>query len=234
MLDPALAAAVRGHVVQYETLADLSAGHYAAVTSVTEAFSDCVVGVGVCEAADGELIALAGETWRIPADGAARNAEPGRGVAFAVAAHGGRPVSVAFHGALADVADAVDAVLTQVSVPGAPVAAVRIDGTFVDVLLRSEPRQVLPYRPLADVLADEVRFAFPVWHGTLAGFGFPEDASGATIPGLHLHAISHDRTSGGHCHAAVVEHGTLTVWVDDVAIIVPGPTDPGSSDRERV
>jgi acetolactate decarboxylase len=84
------------------------------------------------------------------------------------------------------------------------------------------------------VLADEVRFAFPTWHGTLAGFRFPEDASGATVPGLHLHAISHDRTSGGHCHAAVVEDGTLTVWVDDVAIIVPGPTDPGSSDRERV
>lgn len=211
-----------GHVVQYETLADLSTGHYAAVTTVTDAFEHCVVGVGVAEAADGELLALDGATWRIPADGRARPAEGGRGVAFAVAAQGGRPVSLAFRGSLADLTESVDALLAESSAPGAPVAAVRVDGTFRDVLLRSERRQEPPYPPLAEVLAHEVRFAFPEWRGTLAGFRFPADPSVVTVSGLHLHAISQDRASGGHCHAAVVETATLTVWVDDVSIVVPG------------
>jgi acetolactate decarboxylase len=225
VLDPALAAAARGHVVQYETLADLGAGHYSAATSVGEAFGSCVVGLGVAEDADGELVALDGSAWRIPADGVARTAEPHLGVAFAVAACGGRPVSVPFGGTLAEATAAVDAVLSGEAAEGAVVAAVRIDGAFGDVLLRSEPRQEPPYPPLADVLAHEVRFAFPEWRGTLAGFRFPEDAGGLTVPGLHLHGISQDRATGGHCHAALVWTGVLTVWVDDVAILVP--SSPG-------
>lgn len=225
MLDPALAAAARGHVVQYETLADLTTGHFAAVTTVGVAFADCVVGLGVAESADGELLALDGFAWRVPADGLARAAPAGLGVAFAVAARGGRPVPVDITGTLDDVSRAVADVLAQEEAPRGLVAAVRIDGTFRDVLLRSEPRQEPPYRPLAEILDHEVRFAFAEWQGTLAGFRFPTDTWGLTVPGLHLHAISADRRSGGHCHRAYVVEGQVTVWVDDVEIVVPWSTD---------
>jgi acetolactate decarboxylase len=221
MLDPALAAAARGHVVQYETLADLTTGHYSATTTVGAAFGGCVVGLGVAEAADGELLALDGATWRIPADGQARQAPADLGVAFAVAARGGRAVTLTASGSLDDVSEAVAAAMGPLAIADHLVAAVRIDGTFRDVLLRSEPRQEPPYRPLAEVLDHEIRFAFDEWSGSLAGFRFPDDASGATVPGLHLHAISHDRRTGGHCHRARVLEGTVTVWVDDVEILVP-------------
>jgi acetolactate decarboxylase len=221
MLDPAQAAAARGHVVQYETLADLTTGHYAATTTVGAAFGDCAVGLGVAEAADGELLALDGVTWRIPADGRARQAPADLGVAFAVAARGGRAATMPIFGSLDDVSEAVVAAMGPLAVADHLVAAVRIDGTFRDVLLRSERRQEPPYRPLAEVLDQEIRFAFGEWSGSLAGFRFPDDASGTTVPGLHLHAISRDRRTGGHCHRALVVEGTVTVWVDDVEILVP-------------
>jgi acetolactate decarboxylase len=68
----------------------------------------------------------------------------------------------------------------------------------------------------------EVRFDLAPWQGTLAGFRFPDVADDIVIPGLHLHGISSDHTSGGHCHEFTVTKGQLYVWVDDVEVEVPG------------
>ena len=222
MLDDRLRAAVRGHVRQVETLRDLEAGHFEAVTTVADAFDGCRVGLGVAEAADGEIIALDGEVWRVPADGRPVIAPPSLGLPFAVAANGGSSIRIALTPAmtLASVTEAIDEVRSLVRDKAAPVVAVRIDGRFAEVLLRSEPRQEPPYQLLSHVLEHEVRFAFEEWRGSLVGFRFADSADGIAIPGLHLHAMSTDRRSGGHCHRATVVDATLTAWIDDVEFVV--------------
>ena len=103
MLDDALRASVRGHVRQVETLTDLEAGHFAAVTTVERAFRGCTIGLGVAEAADGEIVALDDLVWRVPADGAPLIARPELGLPFAVAASGKRnPTRVPAHSAKAN------------------------------------------------------------------------------------------------------------------------------------
>lgn len=223
MLDPRLLAAVHGHVHQVETLADLQAGHFDAVTTVAVAFDGCRVGLGVAEAADGEIVALDGEVWRVPADGIPVVAPPSLGLPFAVAATGGSSISAPLGSGvtLESITHTIDGIHAMLGADSAAVVALRIDGTFTDVLLRSEPRQEPPYQLLSHVLEHEVRFPFDAWTGTLLGFRFSDTSDGIAIPGLHMHAISTDRSSGGHCHRAIIAEATLTAWIDDVQFVIP-------------
>jgi len=226
MFDPALAAAAHGHITQVDTFTDLYRAHYEAHTTVAETFRDVTLGLGVAEACDGEIVAFDGKVWRVPADGYPVPAEPSLGLPFAVVALGGMPIDtpVPPGSTMDDITTLVADVVTAGDLTQPTehlVAAVRIDGVFTDVVLRSEHRQEPPYPPLPDVLSHEVRFEFPAWEGTLVGFRFPDAHDGVVIPGLHLHGLSADRTSGGHCHTFTVAHAILTVWLDDVAVTLP-------------
>ena len=118
MFDAALAAAVtrapnidkvaRGHIEQTEIVKDLFEGHYESAVTVAEAFKDSVLGIGVAEAVDGEIVAFDGAVWRVPVDGIPVIAEPQHGLPFAVVARGGVSITK-------------------------QVAAIRVDGTFTEV-----------------------------------------------------------------------------------------------------
>ena len=226
MFDPALAAAAHGHITQVDTFTDLYRAHYEAHTTVAETFTDFTVGLGVAEGCDGEIVACDNTVWRVPADGYPVVADPHLGLPFAVVAQGGLPLEEPIPSGLtmADVNALITEVLTEAdrSAPAEHlIAAVRIDGVFTDVVLRSEHKQEPPYPPLADVLSNEVRFEFDSWEGTFVGFRFPNEEDGIIIPGLHVHAISANRDSGGHCHEFVVAHARLTIWLDDVEVTLP-------------
>lgn len=226
MFDPALAAAAHGHITQIDTFTDLYRAHYESHTTVTETFTDFTVGLGVAEGCDGEIVAFDNTVWRVPADGYPVVANPDLGMPFAVVAQGGMPLEEPVPSGLAmsDVNALITEVLSEAD-QSAPaehlVAALRIDGVFTSVVLRSEHKQQEPYPPLAEVLSHEVKFEFDSWEGTLVGFRFPNEDNGITIPGLHLHGISAQRDSGGHCHKFVVAHARLTIWLDDVEVTLP-------------
>ncbi len=223
MLDPALLSAVRGHVQQIETIHDLEIGHFDAVTTVGDAFDGCLLGLGVAEAADGEIIAVDGEVWRVPADGVPRIAPAALGLPFAISASGGASIRVRLEtgSTLESIRTTIDEIRLMSGVKDSPVVAIRIDGSFDDVLLRSEPRQSKPYQLLSDVLDHEVRFPFETWTGSLVGFRFGDVRDEVAIPGLHLHGIAEDRSSGGHCHKATIADAFLTAWIDNVEFVVP-------------
>ncbi len=227
MFDAALIAAIRGggsptgHVVQVDYFRDLYAGHYEAHTTVAETFTGSILGLGAAAELDGEISSLDGVTWQIRADGVPIEASGDLGMPFAIAAFGGESFTQDLQpgDGFAEITACIDDALRLSHLHG--VAAVRIDGEFTDVLLRSEPRQEPPFTPLPEVLDHEVRFAFPTWSGTLMGFRFPDVDDGEVVPGLHLHAIAADRASGGHCHEARVRQATVTIWFDDLRIEVP-------------
>jgi acetolactate decarboxylase len=96
----------------------------------------------------------------------------------------------------------------------APILAVRIDGRFAAVDLRSVPRQDPPYPPLSAVVEHqhawrvEARDADGI-AGTLVGFRFPPEAQSVEVAGYHLHFLSEDRTIGGHVTGADLVGGRL-------------------------
>ena len=75
--------------------------------------------------------------------------------------------------------------------------AIRIEGTFEHLKVRSVPKQE-SYRPLVEVAAHQPVFEFDDVKGTLAGFFTPEFMASINVPGLHLHFLSSDGQHGGH------------------------------------
>ena len=75
--------------------------------------------------------------------------------------------------------------------------AVRVDGRFRRIKVRSVPRQE-NYRPLTEVAKDQPVFEYEEIEGTLAGFYTPAFMGSLSVPGMHLHFLSADRRLGGH------------------------------------
>ena len=77
-------------------------------------------------------------------------------------------------------------------------SAVRLDGRFDHVRLRSVPAQRPPWRTLDEVLAGQRVLEADDVEGTVVGFRFLPGAAGLDLPGFHLHFISADHRFGGH------------------------------------
>ncbi len=75
--------------------------------------------------------------------------------------------------------------------------AFRIDGEFAYVKTRSVPKQD-NYRPLVEVAKEQPVFEFHNTKGVMVGFFTPSFMASVSVPGVHLHYITEDHTSGGH------------------------------------
>jgi acetolactate decarboxylase len=92
--------------------------------------------------------------------------------------------------------------------------AVRIDGRFERVRVRSVPKQRRPYPRLAEALAEQRISDLLDVSGTLVGFGFPDALDGIEMIGWHLHFATEDRTRGGHVLGFALRDGAA--HLDDV------------------
>ena len=200
MLDAALIHAVHaatgnGAVFQTSTLEALLHGAYEGDVTVAGLARRGDLGLGTFDALDGELIAVDGVVYRADADGGVAPADPDRRCPFAVVTRFVPRVERAL-GALDF--DALLAVLDR-DVPRTGIcSAVRLDGRFDHVRLRSVPAQRPPWRTLDEVLADQRIFEATEVEGTVVGFRFLPGAAGLDVPGFHLHFIRADRRFGGH------------------------------------
>jgi acetolactate decarboxylase len=171
------------HVLfQASTIAALLDGAYEGDLTFAELAEHGDFGLGTLNGLDGEMIGLDGRFYRADVSGDVAEVPPSARTPFAVV--------VPFEAT-------VDVATTELLDAG-PVGAVRFDGSFEFVRARSVPRQDPPYRPLAEVAAEQHVFSFKDVRGTLVGFRFPDYASGVEVPGYHLHFITEDRRRGGH------------------------------------
>lgn len=182
------------HVLfQASTIAALLEGAYEGDLTFAELAEHGDLGLGTLNGLDGEMIALDGRFWRADVEGAVHPIDGSARTPFAVVVR--FEAAVDAHVA----ADDLDGLLAAVDARAdSPACAVRYDGEFQLVRARSVPRQEPPYRPLAEVAAEQRVFDLEDVRGTLVGFRFPDYASGLELAGHHLHFISDDRTRGGH------------------------------------
>ena len=96
--------------------------------------------------------------------------------------------------------------------------AIRLQGTFPSLKVRSVPKQTPPYSPLNDVVSQqEIVFELQNVQGTLVGFRLPQYLKDVNVAGYHLHFITSDRKAGGHLLDgtflnSVVDMQTLKDW----------------------
>jgi acetolactate decarboxylase len=221
---------------QVSTIEALLHGAYDGDVTVAELAGRGDLGLGTFNALDGELVLADGVLYRAAQDGSVHPAEPERRSPFALVTTFRPGVEI-----YAGVAQDVDALLSQLAPQSPSCTAVRIEGRFEQVRLRSVGPQRKPYPPLTDVLAEQWVFDENDIEGVVVGFCFPVHEGRLNLPGRHLHFLSSDRTRGGHvlsCRPA-----ECVVRVDheaEIEVELPpgvelevqsgdGPADPGSS-----
>ena len=228
---------VREHLaVQAGTLQALIDGGYQGDATLGEVLRLGDLGIGTVQQLGGELIVLDGEPWLAEADGTVHRVDASTTTPFAVVCRF-RPERTAMAAGPLSLA-ALQATLEGMAPPGAPVVAVRVDGTFSDLTLRSVERQMPPFRPLREVVAHQIEWRVPRAVGTLVGFRFPDATAGVEVPGYHLHFLSDDRTVAGHVLALTAGEVTLSVdRCDDLHVELPagaGLGVPGAADRDEI
>jgi acetolactate decarboxylase len=207
-----------GEVQQVRGAGQLFAGDFSSAATAGEEFAGSRLGLGVMHDLEGEVVSIRGETWRVPVDGRPIRVRPEEGIAFGIAAHGGREhkVPVAPGADLERLLSVIDDFLRAARIDDDHlICAVEVRGHFSAVTLRTVAPPTHDHETLGEIIDGETRFTFDDWHGTLVGFRFPDPTSDVVIPGLHLHGLSADASSGGHVRAATTVAVELRVWVDE-------------------
>jgi acetolactate decarboxylase len=200
------------HVLfQASTIGALLEGAYDGDLSFAQLAEHGDLGLGTLNGLDGEMIALEGRFYRADVDGAVGEV-PGEALTpFAVVTRFAPAVEARLAG-LFDHEDLL-AKLDELIPAAAASCAIRIDGRFELVRARSVPRQSPPYRPLAEVVAEQHVFELADIAGTMLGFRFPAYVEGIEVSGYHLHFLGEDRKRGGHVLGSRPA-GTLRVQLD--------------------
>jgi len=221
--------------IQTGTLAALMAGGYEGDTTLGELLRIGTDGIGTVQRLDGELILLDGQAWAARSDGRVEQLPLETLTPFAVLVRFSPTIDEPIEGPLSFAELRQQLHLHE---PDSPVVAIRVDGTFRDLQLRSVAKQHPPYPPLLEVVAHQTNWSVPNATGTLIGFRFPDASAGVEVPGEHLHFISEDRTIGGHVMGFTLDRGRLRVDpCRELHVELPPGVSlgvPGAADRYEI
>lgn len=220
---------------QTGTVNALMDGRFDGDTTVGELLGHGDHGIGTIDRLDGEMVIVDGDAFVVAADGGIRRVPPEARTPFAVVCR-----FVPFVGA--DIDDPVDwdglmSALHDLVVDRG-FAAIRVDGEFTDLRLRSVHAQTPPYPSLIEVTRHQAEWSVAAATGTVVGFRFPDGVAGIEVPGHHLHFLSDDRTSGGHVLSLQVETGRVAVdGGEELHVELPAGVElgrPGAADRAAI
>jgi acetolactate decarboxylase len=212
---------VGGSATQISTYPALQMGLYDGDVTYAELAKMGNFGIGTFDGMDGEMIALDGQFYQARYDGSVRQADEGLETPFATVTFFSAEQRVQASEPLGSY-DSLKAYLAQVAPPANEPYAIRLEGAFPYVKIRSIPRQSEPYPPLSDVLAQQAIWELKDVRGTLVGYWFPEFLSALNAPGYHLHFISDDRQAAGHLLDCSLDGATVAIdTLDRVTLQIP-------------
>lgn len=164
-------------------------------------------GLGTFDSLDGEMVMLDGIIYQITSDGCVNRVDDTALTPFSCVTFY-RPLSHDRHEEECSYPVFLEWLLKLMPSPNI-FYAIRIEGMFAQVKVRSVPRQE-NYRPLAEVAKDQPVFNYAGIEGTMVGFYTPAFLASLSVPGMHLHFLSADLQVGGHlleCRPANVRVG---------------------------
>ena len=166
---------------QTSTVTALVGGAFEGDVTLAELLEHGDLGLGTLNGLDGELIVLDGEVWKASVDASLTRPELAARTPYAVVVpfSPGEPVALA--GPFAD-ADLEARLSHRVDGARRP-TAIRIDGRFESVTVRSVPKQTPPYATLAEAIAQQQVTELANVSGSLAGFRFPDALDGIEMVG---------------------------------------------------
>jgi len=196
-------------VFQNAPINALLAGCYTGTTRVADLSKQGDFGIGTLDALDGEMVALDGVFYQIQADGKALRLEGSSLSPFAT-------VTLFNEGPTVSIPRAMGYELFQAFLDSKRssenlIYAIKVDGKFSSLKVRSAARQQKPYPVLTEAIKDQKVFELKDQEGTLVGFWFPKYVAGVNVPGYHFHFLNKDRTLGGHVQDLQVEDARIQI-----------------------
>ncbi|MEZ4678406.1 MAG: acetolactate decarboxylase [Caldilineaceae bacterium] len=200
---------------QTSTLSALEAGVYDGEITIGQLKQQGDFGLGTFTALDGEMVMVDGEVYRVDDQGGVHVVDDTATTPFAAVtvfeADETTPLQATF--TCAQLQSYLDARLPAQEIP----YALRVEGDFSALTVRSVPAQQAPYPPLAAALADQVLFEEQHISGSMIGFRLPDYLAGTNVAGYHFHFLSDDKQVGGHVLDCTTT--AVTVAADDIADI---------------
>ncbi|MCA6111180.1 acetolactate decarboxylase [Bradyrhizobium cenepequi] len=223
-----------GEAYQVATISSLLAGGYDGDTTVDEMLRHGDFGLGTFNGVDGEMMVLDDLVYRGTTDGRAHLVARSERTPFAVVAAFQPRGSIAVPAGQS--LEQLQATLDALPYSLSRILAVRIDGQFQFIQVRSEPKQTKPYRPLTEVIKEEqVVNSLTEVDGTLIGFRFPVAASSVNVAGWHFHFLTSDKARGGHVLTLTTGPGRALVQeLSDLRIRLPAQAPSSSASAEAV
>ncbi len=196
-------------LTQVKTYESLMKGDYKGVMpyqTVTQ-FGD--FGIGSFSDLNGEMVMLDGIVYRATASGDIEEAHVKELASVATVCHFRADEQIKLSGGF-NLQELNDTIQKSLAHPES-FYAIKVEATFGKLTTRSIAAQAKPYRPLTEVLQNEVIMQSSNIQGSFVGFKAPEEVQGAVWDGFHFHFISTNHLLGGH---------VKDCWVDDVVISI--------------
>ncbi|KAF6825239.1 alpha-acetolactate decarboxylase [Colletotrichum musicola] len=195
-------------IYQYSIISALMSGIASAGLPLHSLLAHGDHGLGTFRHMQGEMIVLDGRVYQMKSDGTVTEVDTspsGEAVAPFAMVTRLRPTAN-LRAAFADKKGLFDNLTAHFPSSRNQFLAVRIDGVFKDVVVRTAGGQQYPGQGMLEVGRNQAShtFAEPV-RGTVVGFRSPEYTQGISVAGDHLHFITEDRTQGGHVLALATD-----------------------------
>jgi acetolactate decarboxylase len=186
----------RETLYQVSTIDALMQGVYEGVQPIGEIKKHGDFGIGTFDALEGEMIMFEGVIYQAKSDGRIYGVSDNTTTPFATVTYfehdfnatTARPMN------FSEFASHMSTRLPSQNM----IYAVRMQGTFPHMKVRSIPAQQKPYPALPDAAKNQSVYTYEDARGTVVGFYTPVFFKGINVAGYHLHFISDDRHTGGH------------------------------------
>jgi acetolactate decarboxylase len=186
----------RHEIFQTSLMSALLDGVYEGETTVRDLLGQGDFGIGTFNGLDGEMLIIDGACFQVRADGGASESDPGAQLPFAVVTNFVPHVGSALP---ADVTRAeASSFIDRMTESENYMYALRIEGDFEWITMRTVVKQQKPYRPMMEATNDDEVVELRNVSGVVVGFRTPLYEKGIGVPGCHAHFITDDRSAGGH------------------------------------
>ncbi|MFA5167063.1 MAG: acetolactate decarboxylase [Candidatus Omnitrophota bacterium] len=196
-------------VFQNAPINALLAGCYSGTMSVHDLEKHGDFGLGTLDALDGEMVVLDHSFYQVKPDGRAyllsgKDTSPFATVTFFEAGQELFP-----EGAMGykELTGFLDEKLPSKNL----IYAIKVDGRFSLLRVRSAVRQKKPFPVLTEAIKAQKVFEWKNQEGTLVGFRYPPYMEGVNVPGYHFHFLSKNKTLGGHVLDLQVENPRIQI-----------------------
>lgn len=209
---------------QYSTITSLLEGVFDGALTLAEFKKHGNFGIGTFNNLDGEMVVINDTVFQVKSDGIPVLVNPSNKIPFGNIVYFNAESSF-------DFADTVSLVEFQKKndehlVSDNLIYAIRADGVFKNVKVRSVPIQKKPFPRLIDAVKNQSVYEYKNIKGTILGFKVPKYMDGVNVAGYHFHFISADRKHGGHLLECTTDKIKVQIQsISNLELVLPDTDD---------